>query len=384
MRHLRQIVLSLVVLGVTFGLWLVYIPSAAAVLDRFGVAEFFGLDIADARPASEGDHGQRGPAEVIVARVTEAAINDVVETIGDGRALRSVLLRAEVGGEVTEIAANTGGRVEAGSVILRQRDEAEQIAVERAQLVLADAQQEAERIARLETAGSVTEVRLREAQLALRTAELALREADYELGRRTIRAPFSGWLGLFDVAVGDRLSAQAELATLTDRSEILIDFQVPERVVGLVTPGMPIEVRALGMARPPLEGNVRAVGNVIDRASRTFRVQGRLANDSDLLRAGMSFAVTLRFAGDTVSAVDPLSVQWSDGGSYVWVVRNGTARPVLVTIRQRDADRVLVTGDLAPGDLAVVEGVQTLRPGAQVTVANRADAALDQTDPGRL
>ena len=67
-------------------------------------------------------------------------------------------------------------------------------------------------------------------------------------------------------------------------------------------------------------------------------------------------------------------MQWSSEGSYVWAVREDKAQRVPVTIRQRDADRVLVDGDLAPGDLVVTEGVQTLRPGAEVAIAGRTEA----------
>ncbi|MEE4119050.1 MAG: efflux RND transporter periplasmic adaptor subunit [Paracoccaceae bacterium] len=375
MRILKQIVLAALVLAATLWVWVAYVPSAGAFLERVGVADMLGLEIAEAEAAEGGrGFGPRGPVQVVVSEVTEGALNDRVEAIGDGRALRSATLRAEVGGEVVEVALDMGGYVEAGTVILRLDDEAERIALERARLMLADAQDDAERVGRLQDTGSVTEVRLREARLALRTAELELREAEYELERRTIRAPFAGWVGLIDVAIGDRVSASDEVATLTDRSDILIDFRVPERAVGLVEAGMPLEARPLGIDGAPLSGAVHAVDNVIDRASRTLRVQGILDNDDDRLRAGMAFSVSLRFPGETMPAVDPLAVQWAAEGSYVWAVRDGAVQRVAVTIRQRDAGRVLVEGDLMPGDTVVVEGVQSLRPGAEVAVAGRAQA----------
>ncbi len=378
MGILKQIVLSAAVLALTLYLWLAYVPPAASFLERAGVTGMLGIEVAGAE-ASEGrgGFGARGPARVIVSAVSEAVVNDRIEAIGDGRALRTATLRADVAGEVVEVALEIGGHVGQGDVLLRLDDEAERIALERARLMLEDARHEAERVGRLQDTGSVTEVRLREARLALRTAELQMREARYELERRTIRAPFAGWVGLLDVAIGDRLSPQDVVATLTDRSDILLDFRVPERVVGLLEPGMALEARPLGISGPPLAGEVRAFDNTVDRTSRTMRVQGRLDNDDDRLRAGMAFVVSLRFPGETLAAVDPLAVQWAADGSYVWAVRDGTARRVSVTIRQRDADRVLVGGDLVPGDEVVVEGVQTLRPGAEVAVAGRAEARAE-------
>jgi len=144
---------------------------------------------------------------------------------------------------------------------------------------------------------------------------------------------------------------------------------------------MPLQARPLGISGAPLMGTVRAVDNVVDPASRTLRVQGRVSNDDDRLRAGMALAVSLRFAGDRLIAVSPLAVQWAADGSYVWAVRDGMAQRVAVTIRQRDADRVLVTGDLAAGDIVVVEGVQSLRPGAEVALADRQEAAASDAPP---
>ncbi|MFP4405103.1 MAG: efflux RND transporter periplasmic adaptor subunit, partial [Rhodosalinus sp.] len=102
-------------------------------------------------------------------------------------------------------------------------------------------------------------------------------------------------------------------------------------------------------------------------------------NDDNRLRAGMAFAVTLRFPGETMAAVDPLAVQWAAEGSYVWAVRDGAVQRVAVTIRQRDAGRVLVEGELAPGEPVVTEGVQNLRPGAEVRMAEP-QAALPADD----
>jgi RND family efflux transporter MFP subunit len=378
MRHFWQFVLSIGVVAVTLFLWLTYVPAAASFLDRVGVAGLLGVEVQSAE-ASEGGgrFGSRGPAQVVVAEVGEGTVDDRVEAVGDGRALRTATLRADVGGEVVEVPLETGGYVDEGKTILRLDDEAQRIALERARLVREDAADEVARLSRLQDTGSVTEVRLREARLALRTAELGLREAEYELTQRTIRAPFSGWVGLLDVAVGDRLSPQDTVATITDRSEILIDFRVPERVVGQVEVGTPIDARPLGLPDMALAGEIHAIDNIVDASSRTLRVQGRLDNEGDRLRAGMSFAVTLRFPGEALPVVDPLAVQWSSEGSFVWAVRDGSAARVPVVIRQRDADRVLVEADLAPGEPVVIEGVQTLRPGADVAVARRAEARAE-------
>ncbi len=380
MAILRQLILAIVVLAGTAWAWAQYVPSAVPVLERIGVADLLGVAEADDAAPARRSWGGGGPAGVIVAPVVQGVIDNRIEAIGDGRALRSVTLRPEVTGRITDLAITGGEFVEAGTVVLRLDDESQRIALERARLVHAEAEADAERLEQLGGTGAVSAVRLREARLALRTAALELEEAEYELTRRTLRSPIAGWIGVLDIAQGDRVSADDPIATVTDRSAILIDFRVPERVVGRIEPGRAISARPLGIPDLVLDGEVSAVDTVVDSTSRTLRVKGRVDNSADRLRAGMAFEVTLRFQGDTLPAVDPLSVQWSADGSFVWAVRDEKAVRVPVLIRQRDATQVIVEADLAPGDLVVTEGVQGLRPGAELRITGSgqgAQAAID-------
>lgn len=365
----RQLLLSLLVIAGTLALWIAYVPSSRPLLDRVGVLDLLGIELEEQDASAGGGGFGRGPATVIAEPVAEGRINDRVASIGDGKAVRSVTVRSEATGRVVEIGFDPGGRVEAGDLILRLDDEAERIALERAQLTLENAREEAERVERLLGTGAVTEVRRRDAELALRQAELALRQAEFDLEQRRIVAPITGWTGVPDLAVGDRVTGGAEIVTLTDRSEILIDFRVPERVVARLAPGMPLEARALALPGRTLEGEVHAIDTIVDSTSRTLRVQGKLDNADDALRAGMAFEVYLAFPGEALPAVDPLSVQWSSEGPYVWAVRDGKSVRVPVTIRQRNADAVLVEGALEIGEPVVTEGVQSLRPGGEVRVA---------------
>ncbi|SDX85609.1 efflux RND transporter periplasmic adaptor subunit [Citreimonas salinaria] len=388
MAILKQIILSAVVIAAALFLWITFVPSSGPWLERAGLADLLGVEAAQPQggEGGRGGWGGGGAARVVVAEVTEGAVDDRIEAIGDGQALRAVTLRTEVSGQIVELPVAGGTYVEEGALILRLDSEAERIALERARLMLDEARDDAERLEQLADAGTVSGVRQREARLALRTAELEVQQAEYDLGRRTLRAPIAGWNGVLDLEQGDRVPAQAEIGTITDRSAILIDFRVPESAVSRIDVGTPLTARPLGIPDLVLDGRIAAIDNVVDRSSRTLRVQGRVANENDRLRAGMAFKVQLRFSGQALPAIDPLAVQWSSQGSYVWVVRDGKAQRVDVTIRQRNADSVVVEAALEPGDPVVIEGVQSLRPGADVEVvegsAATGQAALD--GPARL
>ncbi|MEX1235381.1 MAG: efflux RND transporter periplasmic adaptor subunit [Roseovarius sp.] len=378
MKALRQILLSFAVVAAGVYVWIAYVPAAQPMLDRIGLLDLLGIEASEAADGEDQNaRGPGGPARVVTERVTEQALADNITAIGNGRAHRSVSVRANAEGIIMDLMLEAGQYVESGSVIARLQDQAEQIALERAQIQLQNNLADAERIRQLATTGAVTEVRVLETELAMRSAELAVRQAEFDLSERQIEAPISGWVGIIDLEIGDRVSAQDILVTITDRSSILIDFRVPERVVGKIMIGQRIDVTPLGLPDRILSGEVAAIDTVVDRASRTLLVQGRVPNDEDLLRDGMAFSVKLSFPGDTLLSIAPLALRWSSGGPYVWAVREGKAVEAPVAIVQRSNDAVLVTSDdLKPGETVVTEGVQTLREGAEVTpLAQEEEAA---------
>ncbi|KEJ96494.1 RND family efflux transporter, MFP subunit [Pseudosulfitobacter pseudonitzschiae] len=385
MKALRQIVLMLIVLAVGVYVWIAFVPAAQPFLARMGVYDLLGMTPPAPQEAAAQGRGQSGGAvPVVTARVAEQARADRITAIGDGRARRSVTVRSSAVGTITELTIASGNYVQAGTIIAHLQDEAEKIALEQAEIEYENANTEAKRITQLETSGAVTEVRLRESQLALRSAELAVRQAKFDLSQRQITAPISGWVGIIDLEEGDRVNAQDVLVTITDRSDILIDFRVPERVVGQIAVGQPIIATPLGQPGTELEGEISVIDSVVDRASRTLLVQGSVPNDADLLRAGMAFSVNLSFPGETLLSIAPLAVQWSSEGPFVWVVREGKVAQASVEIVQRNSDAVLVRADgLAADDEVVTEGVQSLRNGTEVSPRTDAASALADEETTR-
>ena len=382
-KALRQFFVFLLVLVAGLYAMLTYVPASRPYVAETGLLDLLGIEeVAEAPQGSGRGWGGGGPSLVVTAGVSEETLADRITAIGDGRARRSVTLRSNAVGVLTDLNLPAGQLIEAGTVVALLENEAEQIALKQAELQLENAQTEQDRVERLQNTGAVSEVRLRETELALQSAELALSQAQFDLSQRRILAPISGWVGITDIEEGDRVNAQDQLATITDRSEILIDFRVPERVVSKLSLGKEITVTPLGMRDLTLTGEVSAIDSVIDRASRTLLVQGRVPNEGDQLRAGMAFSVSLTFVGDPFLAIPPLAVQWSSDGPFVWTVREGKAHQVAVEIAQRNSNSVLVlSDDLTADDVVVTEGVQTLREGGEVREVNRAGSVQSDAAP---
>ena len=207
---------------------------------------------------------------------------------GTGRANASVTVKPYASGRLTEVAVFSGRRVKRGDVIARLDAEAESIALDRAQISVEDAQSRLQRVQALQRSNTATSVQVTDAQLVVRNAQLAARDAQLALERRSSVAPIDGMVGILPVEAGNTVTADTAIATIDDRSSLLVDFWVPERFAGQIKVDAPLQ--AVPVARPgdAFDGTVSAVDNRLDDASRTLWVQARIPNEGDALRAGQS------------------------------------------------------------------------------------------------
>ncbi|MQW85873.1 efflux RND transporter periplasmic adaptor subunit [Sinorhizobium saheli] len=381
MRLWKQLAVSVVVLAVGGAAWLRFAPGAGETLAAIGVSHPL-IDALSRTGDGAGEkggtrnsgrgQGGRGFADtplVVVRPAASAVVNNRLNAIGNGDAIHSVTVTPTATGNLAEILVKSGDRIAEGQVIARLDRDDQVIAAEQARLARDSAQEKVDRYRNLSTARAVTAVEVRDAEIALQTAELALKQAELDLKRRDIVAPSKGVVGIITVNVGDYVTTSTPIAVVDDRSQILVDFWVPERFAGKISVGQPVTANAMALPGRELAGVVHAIDNRLDQASRTLRVRARFENPDDLLRAGMSFSVTVSFDGDRYPTVDPLAIQWSSEGSYVWRVDGDKSERVPIRIIQRNPDKVLVDAELAEGDRIVTEGVQRLRDGGSVKIA---------------
>ncbi|TIL39665.1 MAG: efflux RND transporter periplasmic adaptor subunit, partial [Mesorhizobium sp.] len=159
------------------------------------------------------------------------------------------------------------------------------------------------------------------------------------------------------------VTSQSAVATLDDRSSILVEFWVPERFAAVVKVGAQLSATPIANPNKAYTGTVSAIDNHIDEASRTLLVKAKIANPADSLRAGMSFQITMKFPGDSYPAVSPLAIQWGSDGAYIWTIVDGKAKRVAVRIIQRNTETVLIDAPIVSGDMVVTEGTQSVSEG---------------------
>ncbi|MDX8490641.1 efflux RND transporter periplasmic adaptor subunit [Mesorhizobium sp. VK22B] len=370
----KQIVLAVVIVAAAAVAWARFYSGAPEVLARWGMD----WAIAATPPATEraangsvqAGRSRAGQIVTIVATPTgTATINDRLQAIGTGRANATVTVNPYSAGRLTELLVRSGTHVEKGDVIAMLDSETEVIARDRAKVGLDDAQAKLDRVKSLRASNAATPVAVADAEVALANAKLALRDAELALERRSIVAPIEGTVGILPIAAGNYVTSQSAIATLDDRSSILVDFWVPERFAAAVKVGAQLSATPLANPNQVYSGTVSAIDNHIDENSRTLLVKATIANPADSLRAGMSFQIGMKFPGDTYPAVSPLAIQWGTDGAYVWAVENGKAKRVPVRIIQRNTETVLIDAPVESGDMVVTEGTQSASEGGDVRIA---------------
>jgi len=393
MSFWKQFLLCVFVIIAGLAAWVYFVPGAGETMRNAGIPDNLVSVItpktdetADAgvQQAQGGGQGQGGQGQgrrngggggggrnasvlVVTQAVVQGVVNDRLNAIGTGDAIRSVAVTPQATGTIREILIKSGDMVKQGQVLAKLDSEEQVIARGQAQVALNSALEKSNLYHSIKS--SVSRMDVFDSEIAEQNARLQLQAAELNLTRRNIVAPIDGIVGIVPVNIGDNVTTSTPIVTLDDRTEILVDYWVPERFANTVSVGQAVEATSVARPGKVFSGVLEAVDNRIDPASRTLRLRGRIDNSSDELRAGMSFAVSMKFAGDKYPAVNPLSVQWDARGSFVWQVTDDKSRKVRVTVVQRNPDYVLVKADLNDGDQIVTQGLQRVRENGAVRVA---------------
>lgn len=322
---------------------------------------------------------QAPPVNVAAVPVDTAEWESTLQVTGEVVAIQGVSVSGEAAGIVREIKFESGDRVEAGDplVSLDTTEDRARLAGLRAEARLARATLKRKQELRDRNLGSQAELDEAQARAGQTAAAVTAQEA--LIAQKTIRAPFTGRLGIRQVDLGEYLSPGTGLAMLQRLDEVYVDFEVPQERIGALSPGQRITVRAAGYA-DTFEGTVEALDPALDAATRTVRVRARVANEDERLRPGMYGNVELSLGEPKeYLTIRQTAIAYNTYGDSVWVVvpKDGEGDEQALTAERRTVktgrtrgDQVQILDGIEPGDRVVVAGNHKLRPNATVIVDN--------------
>ncbi|RJQ47032.1 MAG: efflux RND transporter periplasmic adaptor subunit [Nitrospiraceae bacterium] len=320
------------------------------------------------------------PEPVTVAKAVSVSWEAVLPSIGSLTAVQGVTVAAELPGKVVEIVFSPGLRVNKGDLLLRQDTSSEEAQLPGAEASLTLARQNISRVQALITEGLVTRARLDAEQASFQQAQAAVDDLRSQIAKKTIRAPFSGRLGIRLVNLGQSLRAGDEIVSLQTLSPIFVDFQLPQQHMNQLRRGLPVRVYADSLPDRQLSGEITAVNPQVNATTRSIGVQATLLNAEELLRPGMFVSVEVVLPKlQTVLSIPATAVLYAPFGDSVFIVeekqeedgkKHFSLRQQFIRLGEKRGDFVSVLSGLSEGENVVSTGVFKLRNGQTVVVDN--------------
>jgi membrane fusion protein (multidrug efflux system) len=301
--------------------------------------------------------------------------------IGTMEAVHGVMVSSDLPGTVTKINFDSGKAVREGEILV-ELDTRE----ERAQLAALEAQRDLAkvnfgRMQELVKEGVISRLEYDQATAQQKQTEANVGAIRATIERKTIRAPFSGTLGIRKINLGQYLSAGNPVVQLQALNPIYVNFGLPQQALGQVRVGRSLKVTSEDLPGKVFAGKVTALDSVIDQTTRNVQVQATLANPEGKLQPGMFVQVEVVLgASRTVVPLPASAVSYAPYGDSVFVItdlkdpKGHTYRGVrqqFVKLEGSRGDQVAVVSGLNPGDEVVTSGVFKLRNGAAVQVNNK-------------
>ncbi len=304
-----------------------------------------------------------------------------MSVIGTMEAVHGVTVSADLPGTVERINFNSGQSVREGDVLVELDTRQE-----RAQLTALEAQRDLARInygrmQQLVNEGVISRMEYDQATAQQRATEANVAEIHATIERKTIRASFSGILGIRKVNLGQYLSAGDAVVPLQSLNPIYVNVGLPQQALGQVGVGRNLRVTSEDLPGQVFTGRVTAMDSVVDQATRNVQVQATLSNPEGKLRPGMFVQVEVGLgASRPVIALPASAISYAPYGDSVFIItdlrdqKGQTYRGVrqqFVKVEGSRGDQVAVVSGVNPGDEVVSSGVFKLRNGAAVQVNNK-------------
>ena len=301
--------------------------------------------------------------------------------IGTVEAVHGVTVSADLPGTVDRIKFESGQAVHGGDVLVELDTRQE-----RAQLASLEAQRDLAKVSyaraqQLVSSGVISRVEYDQATAQQRQTEANVAEIRATIERKTIRAPFSGILGIRKVNLGQYLAAGNPIVALQSLNPVYVNFGIPQQTAGLVHVGRSLRVTSDELGSMAFTGRVTATDSIVDEATRNVQTQATLANPQEKLRPGMFVQVDVGVgANRSVITLPASAISYAPYGDSVFVIsdmkdpKGRTYRGVrqqFVKVEGSRGDQVAVVSGVKAGDEVVSSGVFKLRNGAAVQVNNK-------------
>jgi membrane fusion protein (multidrug efflux system) len=310
-----------------------------------------------------------------VATVQPHAFQDEIEVLGVAKGRQSVTLTAATSQLVERVRFSDGQTVSRGAVLIELKNTEQNAGLDQAQARLAQAKQEYDRWVTLNQKGFAAQTAVDQYRSAYLSAEADVAAAKARQADRTIRAPFSGVVGLSDVTPGALVNPGSPIVTLDDVSAMRVDFPVPERYLTQLREGQEITARVDAYPGQSFAGRIAKLDTRVDERTRAITARAEFPNPGRKLKPGMMIRVGISHGRRQGLGAPETAVAVQGDSAFIYVLRPQgprmvtEQRPVITGLRQDNV--VELTDGAVAGERIVADGLNKVQPGQPVRVAGQ-------------
>ncbi|WP_054893824.1 MULTISPECIES: efflux RND transporter periplasmic adaptor subunit [unclassified Pseudomonas] len=325
---------------------------------------------------------------VAAAKAEQRQWQERLPAVGSLKALQGVELSLEVAGTVKHLHFDSGQQVKVGQLLLELDSEQEAALLGTAQADLGLAKVDFGRGSQLVGDSAISRGEFDRLTAQYRRNQAVVEQLKASLAKKSMKAPFSGTIGIRQVDVGDYLASGTVIATLQDLSSLYVDFNVPEQALPQLSLGQQVLVQVAAFPGQTFPARLSAINPKVEESTRNLLLRATLANPDGKLLPGMFASLLVLLPDPQLQVVVPESaITYTLYGNSVYVVGekkadDGQAHLVAeqrtVQTGERRDGVVVVRKGLQAGEQVVTAGQLKLSPGAAIRISQ--DPPLSPAD----
>lgn len=314
-----------------------------------------------------------------------------LKAVGSLRAITGVNVTTELAGLVTKIYFTPGAVVEQGTLLLQLDADTEigQLQSLRAQAELAKITYERDK--KQYAVNAISKQQLDSDLYNLQNLEGQVASQAATVDKKTIRAPFTGRLGIRDVNLGQYLNTGDTVTTLQALNPIYADFYLPQQALSKLKVDQTVNIKSDTFPGKVFTGKITTIMPLVDQSTRNVEVEATIDNPDLELTPGMYITAEVVTGADQDQLTLPITaVSFNSYGNIVYIVQKGetdkkgnpilTVKQSFVTVGETRGDQVTITEGLKEGQTVVTSGQLKLKNGSHIAINNSVEPNAD-SDP---
>ena len=293
---------------------------------------------------------------------------DNLSLTGTLEANEQIEVRSEVSGVVEQINFEEGSTVSKGQALVKVNDIELRAELRKVQTAQGLSSENARRAKLLLEKEAISQEEYDVATADYKSAQAQVQLVQAQISKTTIRAPFSGKIGLRSISKGSYISPTTMIAKLVNTNQLKITFSIPEKYAQTMKVNQTLTFTTSG-SKEVHNAKIYAIEPEIEIETRTLKIRAIADNKEGKLIPGTFANVSLPLAKlENALLVPTEALIPIQNGKKIFVSENGKAKEVIVETGARTDKDILITSGLKAGDTILTSGVMTLKNDSPVKV----------------